>query len=412
MKIVVATNNFWLGGRETYIDTWLAQLGEPAALLASVTDKHVPWLNRFEEIVECGTEGYGKRWASWLERGGELIRRTTPSLIWAHHYEVLPAWLLSRIHGIPLLTSFHGPLIGANRSNDLMQALGMTLAIHRGGIVTGVSEEILDGIRSLHANVDARLLPNTITLGAMPPPPVRFPPRRFVLLTRRDKLEHIREAALFFARYARRVAGCTLVIADGELNYAGTTVRSIRAAFRQLGARWSFGQGLAFVRTMPRIHFIGWTADARAEIRKSDVVMGMGRVILEAIAECRPAILTGYRDIHGLVTAENFDQFQTTNFSGRGVPARPHADVLNELLALKQTPDLTSKIDAISASAWSPRLRQLLEEVTSAPRTPDAMATEIAAAIDRGATAAELFNIATRSLTAIEIETLYRLAEG
>jgi hypothetical protein len=81
-------------------------------------------------------------------------------------------------------------------------------------------------------------------------------------------------------------------------------------------------------------------------------------------------------------------------------------------MALTQTPDLTSKIDSISASSWTPRLRQLLEEVISAPRTPDAMATDIAAAIDRGATAAEVFNIATRSLTADEIETLYHVAEG
>ena len=412
MKIVVATNNFWLGGRETYIDTWLAELGEPAALIASLTDKHVPWLNRFEEIVECGAESYEKRWASWLARGGELLQRTSPSLIWAHHFEVFPAWLLSRIHGVPLLTSFHGPLIGANRPNDLMQALGMTLAIHRGGIVTAVSDEICDGIRSLHAKADVRLLPNTITFGTMPPPPPRFPPRRFVLLTRRDKLDHIREGALLFARYARRVPGCTLVIADGELHYEGTTSRSIRAAFRQLGAKWSFAQGLAFLRTMPRIQFIGWTADARSEVRKSDAVLGMGRVMLEAIAEGRPAVLVGYSDVHGLVTAQTFDLFRKANFSGRGMPSRSHDDVVNELLALQQTPDLSSKTSEISSRSWVPKLRELLEQVIDTRPAPDAMAADVAAAIARGASAPELFNIAARSLAPAEMETLYRIAEG
>ena len=412
MKIVVTTNNFWLGGRETFIDTWLAELGEPAALIASLTDKNVPWLNRFEEIVECGAESYEKRWASWLERGGELIRRSRPSLIWAHHFEVFPAWLLSKIHGVPLLTSFHGPLIGANRPNDLMQALGMSLAIHRGGIVTAVSEEICDGIGALHPAARATLLPNTISLGALPPPAPRFPPRHFVLLTRRDKLDHIREGALLFARYARRVAGCTLVIADGELDYQETSTRSIRAAFRQLGARWSFGQGLAFVRTMPRIHFIGWTGDSRAEIRKADVVLGMGRVVLEAIAEGRPAVLTGYHDVHGLVTRETFDAFRKANFSGRGAAPQSHDAVVGELLALKRTPDLSARIPEISSTAWMPRLRELLDEVVSLPPAPDPMAEEITEAVRRGARASELFNIAARSLTPAEMETLYRIAEG
>ena len=412
MKIVVATNNFWVGGRETYIDTWLAELGEPAALIASQIDRQVPWLNRFDEIIECGAGSYEKRWASWLDRGGELLRHTTPALIWAHHHEVFPAWLLSRIHGVPLLTSFHGPLIGANRPNDLMQALGMTLAIHRGGIVTAVSEEICDGIRSLHPAVDARLLPNTLSFGTVPPPPPHFPPRRFVLLTRRDKLDHIRQGALLFARYARRVSGCTLVIADGEPHYAETSTRSIRAAFRQLGAKWSFGQGLAFVRKMTRIQFIGWTADSRAEVRKADAVLGMGRVMLEAIAENRPAVLVGYSDVHGLITAETFDRFRKANFSGRGLPPSSHEDVAAELRALRQTPDLSSKTSAISSSAWLPKFRELLAQAGARQDGPDPMATAVAGAIGRGASASEVFAIAARSLTPAEMKTLYRIAEG
>lgn len=411
MKLLIATNNFWLGGRETFIDTWLTELAAPASLIASSIDRDVPGVPRFGEVVECGTEPYDRRLRAWLARGGELIRRTQPAAIWAHHFELLPAWLLSRVHGVPLLTTFHGPLIGDSRPNDLMQALGMTLAIHRGDAFTGVSEEVLDGLRSLNPAAAPRLLPNTVALGGNAEPP-RMPPRRFVLLTRRDKLEHIRQAALLFASYARRVPGCSLVIADGDVKLHQHHRRSIRGAIRQLGGKWAIGQGFGFLRRLRRMEFIGWTADARAEIRAADAVLGMGRVVLEAIAERRPAVLVGYRDVHGLVTAANFDTFRRTNFSGRGMPARSREEVVNELLALRETPDLSPVLDAISSHAWADRLRELLRELGNSRPAPDPTADELCDAVERGAGAAELFSVAVRTLAPAELETLYRVTEG
>jgi len=277
-------------------------------------------------------------------------------VIWAHHFELLPAWLLSRIHGIPLVTTFHGPIIGAGRPNDLMQTIGMTLAIHRGDAVTGVSEEILGNLRSLDAR-DPQLLPNTVAFDDAPLPS-RMPPRNFVLLTRRDKLEHIRQSALLFAQYAKRVSGCRLVIADGEMKFKSKEAGSLRAALRQLGGRWALGQGLGFLRTIPRVHFIGWTADARRHIREADVVLGMGRVVLEGIAEERRAVLVGYKALHGVITTENFDSFRRSNFSGRGAPEKSADEVVNELLGAK--PDLSSKRELIDAAAAVAILEQAL----------------------------------------------------
>ena len=408
MKLLIATNNFWIGGRETYVGTWLRELGYPASLIASQIEPGVPELDAFDETVECAGAGYEQRFAMWLDRGGEVIRRMRPAVIWAHHFDVLPAWLLSRLHGVPLLTTFHGPLIGAGRPNDLMQALGVTLAIHRGDAVTAVSEESAAAIRTLHPAAGVRLLPNTVSI-ADAPEPLTLPPRRFVLLTRRDKLEHIRQAALLFARYARRVAGSTLVVADGEMKF--DAARSLRGALRQLGGRWAAAQGVGFLRRLPRIHFIGWTADPRGEIRAADAVLGMGRVVLEALGEGRPAVLVGYEQVHGLVTAANFDPFRLTNFSGRGMPATPHEEVVNELLALRTAPDLGAKRDAISVSAWAPRLRALLEETAAVSVEAD-FAPAAAEAIREGRGAAALFNIVAQSLRTAELETLYRVAEG
>ena len=400
-RVLIAINNWWVGGRETYVATILDELQLRATLIASDIQKDAPGLDRFESVVACGATPYATRWKSWLHAS------VGAAPVWAHHYDLFGAWLLSRVKNVPLHTTFHGPLIGDKRSNDLMQSLGMALAIHRGEGVSGVSEETLEGIRTLAPDVHAHLLPNVVKLATSPPPPT-LPPKRFVLITRRGKLEHIRQAALLFAAYARRVGGCRLVVADGEMNLPEKHAGTVRAAMRQLGTRWSFQQGASFLRNVPRIEFIGWTADTQRHIREADAVLGMGRVVLEGMAEGRIAVLIGYDAVHGVLTPERFDFARKTNFSGRALARRTHEEVAQELLSATPHPPPES----ISAAAWAPKFLDILRETASTPVRDVDLARSIATAIDNGAPAEELFRIALQAMSARELETLYRVAEG
>ena len=139
-------------------------------------------------------------------------------MIWAHHYDLFPAWIISRLYQIPLLTTFHGPLIETNRPNDPMQALGMTLAIHRGDAISSVSDEIACGIKRLNRDISkVYLIPNSIELSsaAWSSPRITIP-RKFLLITRPEKLNHSRNALLLFDSYRKRVNGCSLTIAGGR----------------------------------------------------------------------------------------------------------------------------------------------------------------------------------------------------
>ena len=62
----------------------------------------------------------------------------------------------------------------------------------------------------------------------------------------------------------------------------------------------------------------GWADDLAGPIAAADVVLGVGRCVLEAIACGRPALVVGNEKIGGLVTEENFLSLQKANFSGRG----------------------------------------------------------------------------------------------
>jgi hypothetical protein len=408
MNILIATNNFWPGGRETFTATWLRELKVPGSLIASSVNTEVPEVSLFDEVVECGTAPYADRLRAWLERGAALIERRRPSLIWAHHFELLPAWLLSRIHQIPLLTTFHGPLIGARRPNDLMQALGMTLAIHRGDAVSGVSDEILDGLRALNPETTPLHIPNTVSLAHASRPPA-FPPRRFVMITRRDKLGHIREGARLFALYARHVRGCELVVADGEMQLPQEMKGTIRGALRQLGLKWAFAQGPSFVRHLSHMKFIGWTGEVDRLIQESDVVLGMGRVVLEGLSHGRPAVLVGYDRTHDLITMETFGAFRASNFSGRGAPSRPAEAIAGTLRSLTSAPNLD--LGPVSAEVLAPELKRQLLEI-SGRFAPDPLAGAIGQLLERTTSDFALFATVAGSLSEKELETLYRVAEG
>lgn len=67
-----------------------------------------------------------------------------------------------------------------------------------------------------------------------------------------------------------------------------------------------------------KVEFMGSVSDTSEFIIESDIVMGMGRVILEASIFGKPTILLGYDGIKGLITIDNLKYFITSNFSGRG----------------------------------------------------------------------------------------------
>jgi glycosyltransferase involved in cell wall biosynthesis len=432
--ILVATNNFWVGGRETYSATYLSYLkraGYRATLIASSVHEETPEAAVFDRRLICGSAAYAERWRAWLERAEELFAADRPSLVWAHHFDLFPAWLISKLYRVPLLTTFHGPLIGAGNPNDPMQSLGMALAIHRGEAVSGVSQEIISGLRRLKPDRDeAHLLPNAIEVeqAALARASSRKP-RKFVLVTRPEKLGHIREAVLFFSAYLRKNGQGKLTIAagisphdKGERGGRGplSLVSKARLAVRSLGGKWCYDQGRAVVRSLPHISFHGYTANARDLIRGSDVVLGMGRVLLEGLAEGKPCVLVGYNETCGLVSASTFDHFRWSNFSGRGIRPQPREEVCDSLLDYceKGASLDGDHLSSISSAGWGRRLDELIQTTVRSSNISgdddDArLATKLAERIrTRRIKSEEIFARVCGNLSESEMSSLYLLSIG
>ena len=109
----------------------------------------------------------------------------------------------------------------------------------------------------------------------------------------------------------------------------------------------------------------GWVDDPLASFAAADVVLGVGRCVLEAIAAGRPVLVVGNERIGGWVTQANFLDLQKENFSGRG--ARTAVSGENLAGQFLKIPGETAGLEKIRALARrdhdAARLSPLLEKI-------------------------------------------------
>lgn len=85
----------------------------------------------------------------WAEAGHRRGDQVASDFMWAHHLDLLPAWLLAHSHAVAGLSTLHGLLVNAGQSDDPQQSRGMVLAAHPSTTVSAVTSEIPDGLQIL-----------------------------------------------------------------------------------------------------------------------------------------------------------------------------------------------------------------------------------------------------------------------
>jgi hypothetical protein len=197
----------------------------------------------------------------------------------------------------------------------------------------------------------------------------------------------------------------------GDTAHGTGALTRLRRTLSLLGANWSYQNRRRVFSALPRVHVLGYDRDPRGLAGQSDLVLGMGRVLLEGLAAGKPVVLIGYDRLCGLVTAENLEAFSRSNFSGRGLAARTPAEVCDALARLPQgwqAPDLS----AVDARRWGAVLASTVDGLTYRGEAADEeLARDVARAPAAGHDASLFRSLAAR-LAAQELETLYRIAEG
>lgn len=136
---------------------------------------------------------------------------------------------------------------------------------------------------------------------------IKYPIKRFILISRfsKEKIKSIENGIELFKKYVDKNKG-----EDLELNIVGDGkyLEEFRDRYK--------------INNKYNINFNGATNDIKTCIENSDVVIGMGRCLLEAIAMKRLAIVSGYEKIQDIINKENIKDSQKENFSGRAMKTR------------------------------------------------------------------------------------------
>lgn len=345
-NILIVCDNFWIGGRETFVSDTLSLLrkhGLQRAYLIANNIRNPAIIDIFDGTAEVGTSSEYDI-ASWIQTSQRLFSSdSTIDLVWVQHYSSLAGFFLAQTLSAKLHITLHGPPL----SSALLagaDALGLSLAIHRGASMSGVSQEILKQI-SVFSTDDSHqtLLANKVICShSITTLPCRLTSEessrthtlKLAMFTRQGKLNHIRSAATLVAQFLKQGVPCQLTIYTGispEVDITKASNNPWRVKLRLLGKKWLL-RNLNVAFAMKHIRVRPLTAHVKRAIQESDIVLGMGRVILEGLSNHRVCILIGYDELIGVVNSENFEKYQTTNFSGRNQRPQLKANIVAEAL--------------------------------------------------------------------------------
>ena len=145
-----------------------------------------------------------------------------------------------------------------------------------------------------------------------------MPITKFLLISRlsNEKKISIQNGIDLFAEYSKKVEGCKMRIAGG-----GNIEEELKQYIDKNG--------------YDNIEFIGKTENIPEEIRNADIVLGMGRCIIETMASKRLCCIIGYEKLKPIMKLDILEKAEFENFSGRGLPDVTNQEIINEIINLK-----------------------------------------------------------------------------
>lgn len=146
----------------------------------------------------------------------------------------------------------------------------------------------------------------------------QVPIKNFLLISRlsNEKEKSIKIGIDLFEEYSKKVEGCKLRIAG-----SGNASEKIKTYVENKESN---------------IELIGRTQNIPEEIEKADMVLGMGRCILESMASKRICCIIGYENLKPILKEDIIEQAMLENFSGRGLKDENTINIINEILSLDQ----------------------------------------------------------------------------
>jgi len=351
-SVLMVSDNFWVGGRETFlrdIVDLMREIGvDNISLMAKQVDSSIAD-NIFDTVAITGNND---NLNSWRTFGDTVVKEISPQLIWAHHYSIGPALLLAKMHKLPLHITLHGPLMSAGQYN-YNDALAFSVATSSGATVSAVSQEIMQELDEYNNQINFwGIFPNKVQCPETSSKSTKNTTKliKFSVFSRQSKLEHLRQSILLACKFKKQGHPIRIDIYTGITEKQGIANKGLskyQQISRLFGRKWLM-KNTCLINILRHTYIHPLTNNVTEAIQKSDVVLGMGRVALEAIANSKTAILIGYHHSIGVIDINNFKQYQTTNFSGRAqLSESPRKIIKDTLEGLNNSPYKFKKLAAL-----------------------------------------------------------------
>lgn len=153
----------------------------------------------------------------------------------------------------------------------------------------------LDKIHVIHNSIDFSIFNNNKKLEKLD---------KMLIISRMssEKLLSIYNGLKLYDEYAKENKNCTLEIAgDGPERIKVEEYINDNILFKD------------------RIILLGARNDIKEVIQRSDIVIGLGRCILEAVAMKKVSIISGYDELKEIINISNINECINLNFSGYGI---------------------------------------------------------------------------------------------
>lgn len=320
-----------IGGAETHIVSLSKSLKAMGwdVLVASAGGRRV------QDILESGIPHYlvplhsrnpldlMRAYRELLNLVGEKMAGDNPINV-IHAHARIPAWLATRVarrFKIPLVTTYHWTFVSGFPWNMVTRAGDWTIA---------VSHDIKDYVVREFGFDPNRVIvvPNGIDCDEFSP---KSP----------DEVRALREAFGIHPGdgpvlvYASRMnddlsqTACQTIQAVVPLLESHPNLRLLIAGDGDyLGRVVNEAEQVNMMTGRDTVRCLGFVGDMARLYQICDVTIGMSRVVLEAMACGKPAIVAGPQGDYGPVTKENVDHLDIRNFTSRDAPKEVHPQTL------------------------------------------------------------------------------------
>lgn len=324
MRLLIVFERYANGGFETHLDTIIRAFREQGALVACAGGpgfEESPVRNLVEAYHPFDFEALsGDRMAACAGRLVDIIKEGQFTAVHVHPYlPLLPAAIAASIVGVPYCVTFHGrPRAGHLTTilGGLITSAAGNYVLPRAAKVFAVSETVADAAALCFGTPrqDIAIIPNPLDFERFSP---RGPalPKRALLLSRLDP--------------------------DKQASVLGAL--DLFQAIRALRSDWTFTvAGSGPLRTLVEdrcrdlgieVDLPGFRQDTASLIAEHGMVAGMGRVVLEAMAMQRIAVVSGLEGLNEVVTPANFTSHRLSNFCGVGAPRTESVPLASQVLS-------------------------------------------------------------------------------